>query len=323
MRPPPQGRRPSPNRIGDPSPRAQVETAGQNDGAKRIRLGGAGGERNTVVGENDCRSLLDHYSMRWGIELSFKMSKQYQGLGGYQMLEYRGVVRYLHLVPKHIRSDGGQEFIAQAIRRHAERAELEMPYIESDAPWENGLAESCFSRLRDELLNVEESMNLAKAHHRLPNPYSHNPWHKNRGQDISSQALTGPCVRNPQQLSENAVEIAWRAAAEGGPFFQVIFRTSQSPSVGESWARANSSRALAGTTSSFLRRWHAATIRLARSLGSVPRSFTPPPGRRANSGNARAVPSYRTPASPRESGPGQTRRTCSPCGSSSKRSCCV
>jgi transposase InsO family protein len=31
------------------------------------------------------------------------------------------------------------------------------------APWENGFAESFFSRLRDELLNVEEFMNLAEA----------------------------------------------------------------------------------------------------------------------------------------------------------------
>ena len=66
-------------------------------------------------------------------------------------------------VPKHIRSDNGPEFIAGAIRRHAERAGLEMLYIEPGAPWENGYAESFFSRLRDELLNVEEFMNLAEA----------------------------------------------------------------------------------------------------------------------------------------------------------------
>ena len=44
------------------------------------------------------KTILEHYLMRWGIELLFKMSKQYLGLGDYQMLEYRGVVRYLHLV---------------------------------------------------------------------------------------------------------------------------------------------------------------------------------------------------------------------------------
>ena len=38
-----------------------------------------------------------------------------------------------------------------------------MLYIELGSPWENGFAESFFSRLRDKLLNVEEFMNLAKA----------------------------------------------------------------------------------------------------------------------------------------------------------------
>ena len=36
-------------------------------------------------------------------------------------------------------------------------------YVEPGSPWENGYAESFFSRLRDELLNVEEFMNLAEA----------------------------------------------------------------------------------------------------------------------------------------------------------------
>lgn len=66
-------------------------------------------------------------------------------------------------VPKHIRSDNGPEFIAKAIRGHGERVGLEMLYIEPGSPWENGYAESFFSRLRDELLNVEEFMNLADA----------------------------------------------------------------------------------------------------------------------------------------------------------------
>ncbi len=77
-----------------------------------------------------------------------------------------GVLTSLFLVrgvPKHIRSDNGPEFIAVAISRHSERAGLEMLYIEPGAPWENGYAESFFSRLRDELLNVEELMNLAEA----------------------------------------------------------------------------------------------------------------------------------------------------------------
>ncbi len=66
-------------------------------------------------------------------------------------------------VPKHIRSDNGPEFIADAIRRHSQAAGLEMLYIEPASPWENGFAESFFSRLRDELLNCEEFENLAEA----------------------------------------------------------------------------------------------------------------------------------------------------------------
>lgn len=66
-------------------------------------------------------------------------------------------------VPKHIRSDNGPEFIAEAIRNHSQNAGLTMLYIEPGSPWENGFAESFFSRLRDELLNVEEFMNLAEA----------------------------------------------------------------------------------------------------------------------------------------------------------------
>jgi len=42
--------------------------------------------------------VLRLYLNRWPIEILFKESKQYLGLGDYQMLRYRGVVRYLHLV---------------------------------------------------------------------------------------------------------------------------------------------------------------------------------------------------------------------------------
>ena len=42
--------------------------------------------------------VLRHYLNRWPIEVLFKESKQYLGLGDYQMLRYRGIERYLHLV---------------------------------------------------------------------------------------------------------------------------------------------------------------------------------------------------------------------------------
>ena len=44
------------------------------------------------------KTVLSHYLNRWWIEVHFKMSKQYLGLGDYQLLRYRGIERYLHLV---------------------------------------------------------------------------------------------------------------------------------------------------------------------------------------------------------------------------------
>jgi SRSO17 transposase len=42
--------------------------------------------------------VLSEYLDRWPIEVLFKESKQYLGLGDYQVLGYRGIERYLHLV---------------------------------------------------------------------------------------------------------------------------------------------------------------------------------------------------------------------------------
>ena len=44
------------------------------------------------------KRVLSHYLDRWPIEVLFKESKQYLGLGDYQVLRYRGIERYLHLV---------------------------------------------------------------------------------------------------------------------------------------------------------------------------------------------------------------------------------
>lgn len=66
-------------------------------------------------------------------------------------------------VPKHIRSDNGPEFIAQAVRQWLKRAEVELLYIEPGSPWENGYAESFNSRFRDELLRREEFDSVREA----------------------------------------------------------------------------------------------------------------------------------------------------------------
>ena len=65
--------------------------------------------------------------------------------------------------PRHIRSDNGPEFIAQAIRSWLSSARVETLYIEPGSPWENGYAESFHGRLRDELLESELFTCLAEA----------------------------------------------------------------------------------------------------------------------------------------------------------------
>jgi putative transposase len=66
-------------------------------------------------------------------------------------------------VPRHIRSDNGPEFVAQAIRRWLSQVGVEALYIEPGSPWENGYAESFHSRLRDEFLAVEVFESLTAA----------------------------------------------------------------------------------------------------------------------------------------------------------------
>ena len=65
--------------------------------------------------------------------------------------------------PQHIRSDNGPEFIAHAMRRYLETAQVGTLYIEPGAPWENGYAESFHGKLRDELLNAELFADLREA----------------------------------------------------------------------------------------------------------------------------------------------------------------
>ncbi|KAA5533997.1 IS3 family transposase, partial [Roseiconus nitratireducens] len=69
-------------------------------------------------------------------------------------------------VPENIRSDNGPEFIAKAIRQWLASLEITTLYVEPGSPWQNGYAESFHSRLRDELLNMEEfeSVCHARAH---------------------------------------------------------------------------------------------------------------------------------------------------------------
>lgn len=66
-------------------------------------------------------------------------------------------------LPKHVRSDNGPEFIAQAIQDWLGTLDVDTLYIEPGSPWENAYAESFNSRFRDEFLALEEFENLKAA----------------------------------------------------------------------------------------------------------------------------------------------------------------
>ena len=77
-----------------------------------------------------------------------------------------GVLQYLFAVrgtPQHIRSDNGPEFVARAVRRWLQQAEVETLFVAKGSPWENGYVESFNGKLRDELLNQEIFLSLEEA----------------------------------------------------------------------------------------------------------------------------------------------------------------
>ena len=71
-----------------------------------------------------------------------------------------------HGPPDHIRSDNGPEFVAKAIQQWLSSLDVRTLYVAPGSPWQNGYAESFHSRLRDELLSLEEfdSVRHARAH---------------------------------------------------------------------------------------------------------------------------------------------------------------
>ena len=66
-------------------------------------------------------------------------------------------------VPKFIRSDNGPEFVAISIQTWLSMMKVNVLYVEPGSPWQNGYAESFHSRLRDELLNMEQFESVRHA----------------------------------------------------------------------------------------------------------------------------------------------------------------
>jgi transposase InsO family protein len=102
-------------------------------------------------------ALVDEYTREC---LALEVERSLTAL---DVIDILSQVLWIRGAPQHIRSDNGPEFIAHAIRRYLATVQVGTLYIEPGAPWENGYAESFFSRLRDELLNCELFADLRHA----------------------------------------------------------------------------------------------------------------------------------------------------------------
>ena len=119
-------------------------------------------------------ALLDEYTRE---NLALEVERRMKAV---DVLDILSQVMLIRGLPKHIRSDNGPEFIAHAIRDYLKTTGVGTLYIAPGSPWENGYAESFFSRLRDELLDRELFAGLREAKHLAAlrqNEYNHRRPH--------------------------------------------------------------------------------------------------------------------------------------------------
>jgi putative transposase len=92
--------------------------------------------------------------------------------------------------PEHLRCDNGPEMTAHALRDWCRFSKAGTAYIEPGSPWQNPYVESFHSRVRDELLDVEEFSCLAEARVVIGD------WHEdyNRRRPHSALGMAAPAV---------------------------------------------------------------------------------------------------------------------------------
>lgn len=69
----------------------------------------------------------------------------------------------VHGAPRHLRSDNGPEFVARAILRWLQLAQIETAFIDPGKPWQNGVDESFNGTFRDQHLSLQWFRNRADA----------------------------------------------------------------------------------------------------------------------------------------------------------------
>jgi putative transposase len=102
--------------------------------------------------------------------------------------------------PEHVRCDNGPELTANALRDWCRFARTGSAYIEPGSPWQNAYVESFGSRIRDELLAVEQFSCLAEAQVMVAD------WREDYNERRPHSAL--------QMMAPAKFASAWRRAVE-------------------------------------------------------------------------------------------------------------
>jgi len=104
-----------------------------------------------------CLALVDEYTREClALEVDNRIDAQ-------RVIETLKRAIHCYGTPQYVRSDNGPEFVAQAVRQWLQDQRVRTAYIEPGKPWQNGVNESFFDKLRDECLNREWFHHLWEA----------------------------------------------------------------------------------------------------------------------------------------------------------------
>jgi putative transposase len=85
------------------------------------------------------------------------------GIRSGRVIEVLGQLVSMHGAPRYLRSDNGPEFVATAILRWLQTAQIETAFIDPGKPWQNGADESFNGKFRDQHLSLQWFRNRADA----------------------------------------------------------------------------------------------------------------------------------------------------------------
>ena len=85
------------------------------------------------------------------------------GIRSTRVIEVLARLVSVHGAPRYLRSDNGSEFVAGAILRWLDAAQIETALIEPGKPWQNGADESFNGKFRDEHLSAQWFRNRVEA----------------------------------------------------------------------------------------------------------------------------------------------------------------